>query len=156
MIDVKNEVSCDMKGLDELILKLKSLEKSWVEYGYYDNDTHDASGLPMSQLAAYTEFGNEDGTREPRPFMAQSGIYFTLTKMNIVKLWFRRFQEGKQPPAALLGRIGVSGVQQIKETIMYQNFPKLKPSTIKKKGNDTILIETGEMEKSAKFFVKNI
>ena len=156
MIKVDNEVSCDMKGFNELMLKLKSLEKGYVEYGYYDNDTHDASGLPMSQLAAYMEFGNEDGTREPRPFMAQSGIYFTLTKMNIVKLWFRRFQEGKQSPAALLGRIGLSGTQQIKDTIGYQNFPKLKPSTIKKKGDDTILIETGELEKSAKFFVKNI
>lgn len=153
-VTAKATTEFDSSGLDLIWKKLRDLDGSGVDYGFYDNQTHEESGLPMSDLALIMERGSDKHNIPARPFMAHSGIYFSLSKMNILKLAFNRYMTGKADKLSLLGRIGLSAKQQIKDTISYQNFVALKPDTIARKGFSTILIESGELEKSCQVVIR--
>jgi hypothetical protein len=154
MINIKSEVVVDNSMLLAIEKRLLALNGAVVEYGFYSDQWHDEAQWDMASLALTMERGSTKHNIPSRPFMAQSGIYFTLLKMNIVKLAYNQYLAGKTTLMSMLGRVGVAAKQNVSNTITFQNFVALKPATIAAKGFDTILIESGTLEKSVTIKIK--
>lgn len=154
MIIVKNDIEFDDSGWKEIERKLLALENKTIEYGFYSDQYHAEADWDMASLALTMERGSVKHNIPSRPFMTQSGIYFTLLKMNIVKLAYQQYLQGKTDLSNMLGRIGVAAKQNVSNTITFQNFVALKPATVAAKGFDTILIESGTLEKSVTIRIK--
>lgn len=83
------------------------------------------------------EFGHGDVV--PRPFVQQS-IPFVKENVHFAcETFSMKAFEG------FLSNVGDAMSDGIQESIQSQDFDALKDSTIKRKGHDTILVETGDM-----------
>lgn len=74
MISSKIESSSTMKSF---LNKLRNLDDSCVETGYYPEQTHPNSDLNLAEMAAINELGSEEQNIPARDFMWQSFcVYF--------------------------------------------------------------------------------
>lgn len=140
-MDIWNEIESNLEEIDE----------TCVDIGYYDDDTHEESGLAMSDLATIHERGSEKNNIPARPFMSRSGdmlysdksIQDVLTNAIIMKI----------KPEAAYSQIGVIGQKSIQAAIDTQAFIPLKPETIARKGSSVILIDSKQLYNEPKYKV---
>lgn len=130
--------------IDNLRVKINTKNKSGslevgVLQGKYPN------GLNIAQNAKYQEFGAYN--IPPRPFFRNS------IKEN-EKKWVEAYKQGlKKRENNVVERVGVLASSDIKATITKLQTPPNAPSTIKQKGSNNPLIDTGLLRASIDYKV---
>jgi len=127
------------------------LEQVEVEYGYYDDKVHKASGLPMGSLALIQEYGSIKRNIPARPFVFYSAYLLNDRDIRIMRKAAVDFLFKRKSAKVSFTPVGRMGVRTIQRSIMSQRFTPLAPSTVAKKGSSTILVETNELLNSAEW-----
>jgi hypothetical protein len=107
-----------------------------------------------AEIGLIHEFGAPAAGIPARPFLKQT---FERKRGELVALQAKIAQlliAGKLTPEKAMGLLGAWAVGAIKATITRDgNFAPLKPATIKRKGSDKPLIDTGQLVGSITFVV---
>lgn len=145
------KTSLDMKGWDEIYKQLQDLDNYEAEAGYYGEDIHDSSGLPMSNLAWIHNEGAEldNGTTIPaRPFMDQS--FVAIAGSDFGKYEMKEILFYGKTPKSQLENMAKKMANQISISIEYGSFVENSPYTLARKRGDDPLIDTSEMKNTPK------
>jgi hypothetical protein len=141
---------------DDLEMIAGYLNDHQVEYGYPTNKMHKEAGLPVAQVAALQEEGvmNKDGSWHtvPRRFMTEAELLNENTTEGMLYDLSNAILTGKKLNVTrMLHKIGRASADDVREAILYGQYPPLKPSTIAKKGHSTPLIETEQLYNDADY-----
>ncbi len=134
--------------------KLKQLK---VHVGYQSGETAvdengEPSGADLCEIAVYNELGT--ATIPSRPFMRDS-VDKHADKINaFIKHQKNLFTKGLITAEQMLQSIGVFQKGLVQNEIVDGEFEPNAPSTIKRKGSDRPLIDTGKMRQSVNFVIK--
>ena len=109
--------------------------------------------LTLGQIAYWHEFGR--GNNPQRSFIRST--YDTLGKKkiadNVVRLLRKETKKDNPDYTKTMNLVGVWMVGKVKRTFTNNNWPKLKPATIKRKGSSRPLIDTGQLRASIAYEV---
>lgn len=139
-----------MKPLNDILKRLHSLEDNHVEYGY-DSTPHNPSDKTLAEIAAIHEYGML-GNPE-RDFMYQADINNQIDNTVRVMKNTEEYIYYGGSFVNLFTNIGKMGVESIKDSIQGGNFEPNAAMTIRLKGSDRPLIDTGELLNGAKYWV---
>lgn len=148
---VKVKSTWDDSFYDRLQEREYRLEQIEVEYGYYGDKTHKASGLPMGSLALIQEYGSTKRNIPARPFVFYSAYVLNDKDIAIMRKAAIDYLFKRKTASISFSPVGRMGVRTIQRSIMSQRFQPLAPSTVTKKGSPTILVETNELLNSAEW-----
>lgn len=135
----------DLSGLKEVqaALKVAARSDNYVEVGLHEPD--------LAQIGYYNEYGT--ATAPPRPFVRASvELNENKYKSMMAKQANQLIQNGGSLELSSIGQEASDDMQAYAEDL---KEPKNAPSTIKAKGFDNPLINTGEMVDSITFKVVN-
>jgi hypothetical protein len=109
-------------------------------------------GTPVALVASVQEFGSPANNIPPRPFFRlmvaeKSGGWPEAVRLNLKATDYDAHKT--------LDRVGQGIAGQLKDSIKTLTDPPLAPSTIKRKGFDTVLIDTGHMLNSVDYRVED-
>lgn len=155
-----------MSILDDHEKVLKELNGYTVEAGWFASARYQASkgsspnmvGVPVAKIAMINEFGatikkNNNGKHSvivipARPFMREAVQKFKQERIQKQAAIVRQLLAMKIKPEQAMAQIGLVMENCIVESIKNFKEPKNAPSTVKKKGFDKPLIDTGQMWQS--------
>ena len=130
------------------IEKLKELQ---AFVGFQSGEVTDDRGVDIAQIAMFNELGT---SRTPaRPFLRMS-VDENEDKIKTMCANQLRSLVSGGTAERTLRQVGVFGVSLVQEKIGSGSFAPNAPSTIRKKGSDKPLIDTGRMRQSVKYVVK--
>lgn len=130
--------------------ELQKMTNMEVQVGFQGDEKYE-DGTTIAEVAAYNEFGSSD-TPE-RPFMRQSFENHESELQAACDAANRLVSSGGSADQALQ-QIGVVAKGLVQEEIVNGGFAPNAESTIKKKGSEQPLIDTGTMRQSVNFVVK--
>lgn len=146
----------DDRGYDELIHAMRILENQQVSYGFFDGKTHpEVPDTSIAQIAYWNDQGVKSSTTgqwkiPPRNFMT---IAHVITESEMQKYTQRLMQafihNGSKGINRDLISIAMDMADNIRESIDTQEYVPLAESTVRQKGGDYILVETGAMFRDA-------
>lgn len=139
-------------------LRLNLTEASSVEIGFFPEDIHPKNNIPVATVAYTNEVGDPLNTFEghlapipPRPFMRE-------TEAEHSEEWGKAFYSGlkavKYHSDPALKGLGNLIQMQIRNSIFNWTSPMNSPTTIRLKGFNDPLVETGFMADSVKVKVQ--
>lgn len=134
------------------IEKLKKLE---VRIGYQrgeENIESEGESADLCDIAVYNELGTED--IPSRPFMRDSVDSHEEQIKAFLKKQMAMLAKGQTTAEQMLKSIGVFQKGLVQAEIVDGDFEPNAPSTIKRKGSDKPLIDTGKMRQSVNFVIK--
>lgn len=140
------------QGLRDLANAIDSISQKNVYIGVIGNNAGREGELNNAQLMAIHEFGTEHiPERAPiRKTMAKNGEnYGGMFEKAIMGVL-----EGNSDADLILNRIGAQVAGDVVGEIQSGVGPELSPSTIKRKGSDRPLIDTGALVQSISYEVK--
>jgi hypothetical protein len=155
MLKIKSTTTSDFKQLDSLFKRLDTIEKYDVEYGYFEGDVHESSGLEFVDLVTILNEG--DGVHlPPRPFMelAYNSVdrHFEVDKRWKERVW--QYLSGTGNIISLMKDMGKIGQNHVEDAIIFgmweENAPDWAAYKFSKYGHSIPLIETTEMLESVK------
>lgn len=119
-----------------------------VRVGFLENATY-PDGTPVAAVAAFNNYGTRNAP--PRPFFSnmvdeKSPIWPQAVGENLKATDYDAF--------ATLQRMGEGIAGDLRQSIKDTNDPPLAPSTVKRKGFDKPLVDTGHMLQSVDYDVK--
>lgn len=130
---------------------LKDLAKLEVRIGFQHGQATEEDGTDICDVAAWNELGTVNSP--PRPFLRKS-VDENEEKIN-------HFLQSKKadlirgvPTEQILKEIGLFQKDLIQEKITEGSFQANAASTIRKKGSNKPLIDTGRMRQSVNYVVK--
>lgn len=129
---------------------LKKLSELEVQVGFQGDQTAE-DGTSLAEIAAYNELGTS--TIPARPFMKQSFENHEDELRAACERVNAALASGKSVEQAL-DALGVAIKGLVQTEIVDGGFTENAPSTIKKKGSDKPLIDTGTMRQSVNYVVK--
>lgn len=148
------------KKWDQLKKKFKSLSDHRVDVGFFAGDNYGSNNgnLPVATVAAWQEFGDArwNVNYPPRPFMRVNFAQqlksqrFRKTLGDNIKYVFSN--RGSGP--TVYNNIGKVLTDTLQEVILDFDKPINADSTIKSKGFDDPLIETGLLYDSVKYKIR--
>ncbi|MCM6765680.1 hypothetical protein [Weissella paramesenteroides] len=135
-ISFSTEVESNVDELDEAIARLEQLDGKTAEAGLFDGFA--------AKKATWQEYGTSRGI-PARPFLRNTQYenenqWSQKTGQDIIQVF-----EGGLSSSAVLSKLGILMVQDIRKTIDTGNFAPLSPATIAKKGSSKPLVDTGDM-----------
>lgn len=130
--------------------ELKKLADLEIQVGFQGDQTY-GDGTSLAEVAAYNEFGSSD-TPE-RPFMRQSFENHESELQAACDLAIKTLASGGSAEAAL-DKLGVVAKGLVQQEIVDGGFAPNAESTIKKKGSEQPLIDTGYMRQSVNYVIK--
>lgn len=135
-IGFKTSVESDIDELDQAITRLEQLNGRTAEAGLF--------GGFAAKKATWQEYGTSRGI-PARPFLRNTQYenenqWRQKISQDIVQVF-----EGSLSSSAVLSKLGLFMVQDIRKTIDAGNFAPLSPVTVAKKGSSKPLVDTGEM-----------
>ena len=143
-----------LKGGERLAARLAEIGRNMnkagsVKIGFLENATY-PDGTSVAMVAAIQEFGAPSVGIPPRPFFrnmiaAHAGEWPDAAAALIKK--------NDYDTAKVLGQIGEGIAGQLRQSIVDLTDPPLKPSTIKRKGFDKPLVDTGHLLASVSYEV---
>ncbi len=154
MIKASFNVIADMSGLDKFIKECIQLEKKQVSIGF-DDTQHPETDLTNAELAYILELGADKVNIPPRNFMDSTNYQFGVDNMKVTPLAVKKILYKNASPESVLKTVGNKQkklMQEIMETKLFTN-PNNALSTIRRKGRDDALVETGLLKKSIKVWV---
>jgi hypothetical protein len=117
----------------------------------YVNKKIKKKGPTVAEVAAWNEFGTEHAP--PRPFLRQS-IDNNRANINAMgNAQLVKICRGEQTAQGALSALGAMQVGLVQKTIRDGDFEPNAPATIKRKGSDKPLIDTGRMRQSVHYVV---
>lgn len=131
--------------------KLKQLAEMEVAVGFQGDGGDYEGGASVAEVAAYNELGTSD--TPARPFMRnsfenhESELRAACERVNQIIASGGSLEEA-------LNQLGVVAKALIQEEIVDGEFEPNAASTIKKKGSDKPLIDTGTMRQSVTYVVR--
>lgn len=139
----------------KLYKQINELKEGQVFIGFPEGEaTHtgpDGESADMALIAAYNEYGTS--TTPARPFLKQT-VDSNQDKIKAMcKQTVKDISDGK-PTEGCLKRLGAFGVGLVQETITNGSFAPNNPQTIKRKGSDKPLIDTGQMRQSVHYIIR--
>lgn len=139
----------DGKRLRKQIDELMKLE---LRVGFQHGEEADDAGVDIADIAMWNELGT---ARSPaRPFMRQS-VDNNAARINAMcKAQLQAIASGSRTAKEALNALGALQKALVQDTIRNGEFVENAPSTIKKKGSDQPLIDTGRMRQSVNFTIK--
>lgn len=147
-VRITDNITADGRKLMREIEKLVSKE---VRVGFKAGENSDDNGVDICNIAIWNELGT---TRSPaRPFMRKS-VDENVDKINnFLKRTKRDILSGKSAEE-VLKMLGIFQKDLIQEKITNGSFAPNTPYTIRKKGSDKPLIDTGRMRQSVNYVIK--
>lgn len=130
-----------------------SLEGKSLEVGFFESARY-KDGTPVAGVAAVHEFGSPARNIPPRPFMRTTAEEKQSEWSNLIAQGSKAVVNGSETAETMLEKIGLSVVGNIKNTITQITTPVLSPVTIKRKGSDKPLVDSGIMLNSVTHRVK--
>lgn len=128
--------------------KLKNIE---VVVGFQDGEEYE-DGTSLVNVAAYNELGTSKSPS--RPFMRQSFENHEDKLQKACDHVNERINRG-EPAQQALQELGVFLKGLVQEEIVEGEFVPNAPSTIKRKGSEKPLIDTGTMRQSVNFVIRD-
>lgn len=131
--------------------EIKKLNKLQVRVGFQHGDAQEKDGSDVMEIAMNNEFGS---SKIPsRPFMRKS-VDENEEKINaFMHAQIQRLAKGETTAEEILKAIGVFQKGLVQEKIENGEFVPNFPATIKRKGSDKPLIDTGTMRQSVNFVI---
>lgn len=131
--------------------EIEKLKDNEVFIGFQSGHATHEGGVDMAEIAAFNELGTS--TSPSRPFLRQT------VEKNEDKISAMCERAAKQLAAGGsaeqgLKQLGAFGVSLVQETIVSGNFTPNAPATVKAKGSDKPLIDTGQMRQSVHYVIK--
>lgn len=130
--------------------ELKKMTDMEIQVGFQGDQKYE-DGTSIAQVAAINEFGASDIPE--RPFMRQSFENHEGELQAVCDAAQRLVSSGGSAEQALQ-QIGVVAKGLVQDEIVNGGFAPNAESTIKKKGSEQPLIDTGTMRQSVNFVVK--
>jgi len=160
MFKIKSSATSDTRKIDGLMNRLTSLNKYEVEYGYFEGDTHNESGLDIAHLATMLNYGTDNIIA--RPFMDLAGDmverHFDIDNQWKRDIW--RYLGGLGQIKTILsqfGRIGEIYVQASIDTGDWEdNVEWWKQAKFEKYGSSAPLIASQDLYNSVEVKVVKI
>ena len=146
---MSNVIDKDL-GWKRIKRKMDFLDGKEIRAGVLPSAGNGKKGVPISEYATYNEYGTEK--IPSRPFMATSADEnkgWSTSVKNAVK--------GIIDGAEVISQMNTVGEKMktdIKKNIGTYRFKPLKPATVKKKGHDIQLIDSGDLYDAIDFEVK--
>lgn len=136
--------------------ELKELAELEVRVGFQRNGSTEEDGTEIIDIAMWNEFGTEGkygGEHIPsRPFMRNSMDKHVPAIEHALMAVGKDFLKGA-PARTTLETIGVFQKDVMQTEIEQGSFVKNSDPTIRRKGSDKPLIDTGQMKNSVNFWI---
>ena len=130
---------------------LKELSKLEVRIGFQQGKATDENGVDMCDIAAWNELGTVNSPS--RPFLRKS-VDENKEKINAFLAEQVQAVLSGVPADQILKEIGIFQKDLVQEKITEGEFEPNSPATIRKKGSDKPLIDTGRMRQSVNYVIK--
>ena len=146
---MSNVIDKDL-GWKRIVRKMNFVDGKEIRAGVLPSAGNGKKGVPIAEYATYNEYGTEK--IPSRPFMATSADEnkgWSTSVKNAVK--------GIIDGAEVISQMNTVGEKMktdIKKNIGTYRFKPLKPATVKKKGHDIQLIDSGDLYDAIDYEVK--
>lgn len=139
----------DLSKLQALKDRLESAGKKCVVVGVpASRNAPTDSGQSVAAVAATHEFGSQDGHIPERSFL-RSSMHANMAKyVAINKVGLRAVARGETTVEQAMNRLGTVAATDVQVQLRTGVFTPLKPETIRRKGSDKPLIDTGQLRQS--------
>lgn len=150
------------KGLEALVTKMEELKTLCLDVGYLDSKRHKGAKMTIAQLAYLQEtgfshsFNGRTIVTPARPFLSTStyvawGTTFLPNRVpDILSSLFLPNRSSK----ATIEKLGRLTTEFVKDAIDGWTIPENAPYTVKLKGFNNPLVETGQMRDSVQYKVR--
>ncbi len=146
---VKDTTTSEGKAFFDELKKLAQME---VKVGFQSGEGSHSSGVDLCEIAAFNELGTQH--IPARPFIRQTADSNEEGILSFMTAEVAKVAQGGTAEDALK-RIGTMTKGLMQGTISSGDFTPNAPSTIKRKGSATPLLDTGAMRQGVNFQVKN-
>lgn len=136
---------------ERFFAEIKKLTELQVFVGFQAGEVTDDRGVDMAQIAMFNELGT--ATSPSRPFLRMS-VDENEDKIRAMGGKNLRDVTSGGTAETVLKQTGAFGVSLVQEKIGSGSFEPNAPSTVRKKGSDHPLIDTGRMRQSVKYVIK--
>lgn len=150
---VVDKLTPEGKRLEQEIAQLKKLR---VKVGFQRGEAveeKDGTVADLCDIALWNELGTE--TAPSRPFMRDAIDKHKDEVLSFIEKEFALLVVGQNTAEKMMKSIGVFLVKQVQREIVDGQFEPNAPSTIKRKGSDKPLIDTGTMRQSVNYVISN-
>jgi len=110
-------------------------------------------GLTLATIAAVNNFGSADGKIPARPVLEPAITKGAPQYQRLAEVMLPKVLSGEMTMRILLEQMGQLAEGHIKQEITDLKTPPNAPSTIKKKGSDNPLIDTGAFRQSIRYVI---
>jgi len=152
----RNEVVDRDLGYSDLLAGIGKLSAEPAVFVGVREGAGDVDGTPLTLIAAANEFGTNDGHVPERSYLRSTidekrkQYQAALTKIITDAI------DGRALPVRGLQRLGARAVADVQRKITALKDPPNAPSTVKKKGSDNPLIDTGRLRQSIDYDVRPV
>lgn len=147
-VKVKDKITPQGKKFEKMLKELQGME---VRIGFQAGKATEADGTDICDIAAWNELGTAHSPS--RPFIRKS-VDENVGKINS----FLKGMKGDLARGAsaeqILKQIGIFQKDLMQEKIRNGSFAPNAPATIRKKGSDKPLIDTGRMRQSVDYVIQ--
>ncbi|MCM1194098.1 MAG: hypothetical protein NC389_16940 [Acetatifactor muris] len=143
--NVTDKLTPEGKRFLEAIKQISNLE---VRIGFQAGEA-DHDGVDLCEIAAFNELGTVH--IPSRPFLRDSVDGHLDEIGDHLVAWCRKIAHGEMEAHEMMMNIGMMQKGLIQEEIARGNFVPNAPATIRKKGSDTPLVDTGLMRDSVNY-----
>lgn len=148
MVKISDKMTSGGKALEKMLKELAGME---VRVGFQHGMASEKDGTDICDVAAWNELGTE---RMPsRPFLRKSVDENKEKIGGFLDETMELVLDG-YPVKQALSDIGIFQKDLIQEKITEGDFEPNRESTIRKKGSDKPLIDTGRMRQSVNYVIK--
>jgi len=130
--------------------ELQRLTELEIQVGFQGDQTYE-DGTSLAEVAAFNEFGTSNIPE--RPFMRQSFENHENELQAACDIVNRALASGGNTDQAL-NQLGVAVKALVQEEIVNGDFAPNAESTIKRKGSERPLVDTGHMRQSVNYVIK--
>jgi hypothetical protein len=156
------------RGYRRAVVNLNKLSKAGIGdsgpsvfVGVRDGAGASGDGTPLVMIAAVHEFGSSDGHTPERSYLrstadAKRDEYAAAIVGILDAAMAAPAGQGNNVLKRGLGRLGAKVVGDVKLTITNLDSPPNAPSTVRRKGADNPLVDTGRLRQSIDFEVRGV
>lgn len=134
-------------GFERLKAVLTGIDGVQVRVGWFEGTT-EPNGTPTAYVAAIHEFGAPRAGIPARPFMRPTIANNQAAWMQEFAAIARKSLTGGLDPVQAMDQMGLRIAGEVKQSIQAVSSPPLKPQTVKRKGHNKPLVESGTMLKT--------
>lgn len=147
-VKIRDTITSDGKRFEKM---LKELADKEVRIGFQRGENTDEDGVDICDIAAFNELGTANSPS--RPFLRKS-VDENESAINAFLKDVKKDICDGVPAEQILKKIGLFQQDLIQEKITEGQFTPNAPATIKKKGSDKPLIDTGRMRQSVNYVIQ--